>query len=118
MQRTKQNQQLSMLITELKKLAIEKNVNLWKRVASDLEKPTRQRRVVNVYKIDKFSKEKEVVIVPGKVLGLGELSHKVDVAAVSFSEDASEKISKNGTVMSIAELMKKNPEGKGVRILG
>ena len=118
MQRTKQNQQLSMLISELKKLAIEKNINLWKRVASDLEKPTRQRRIVNIYKIDKFSKEKEVVIVPGKVLGLGELSHKVDVAAVSFSEDANKKISKNGAVMSITELMKKNPEGKGVRILG
>ncbi len=114
----KQNQQLSTLIQELKKLAIEKNVNLWKRIATELEKPTRQRRIVNVYKINKYSKENETIIVPGKVLGMGGLDHKVEVAALSFSEEANNKISKSGKTMTINELMKKNPEAKGVRIVG
>ena len=112
------NPQLSLLIQELKKQAIEQKVALWKRIASDLESPTRNRRVVNVYKIDQNSKPNETVIVPGKVLGMGELSKKVTVAAYSFSEDAKKKINDNGAAISILELVGKNPKGKGIRILG
>lgn len=112
------NNRTEELIAELKKLSSEQDVKLWKRVATDLEKPSRQRRQVNLYKIDKFSKEDEVVIVPGKVLGLGDISHKVHVAAFSFSGEAESKISAKGTAMSIQELMKKNPKAQRVRILG
>lgn len=112
------NDELAKLISDLKKLSIEKKVKIWKRIAEDLEKPSRNRRVVNIYKLDKNTKDKEVVIVPGKVLGTGELSHVVDVAAFSFSDDASKKISEKGNVMSIRDIMKKNPAGKNVRIIG
>ena len=106
------------LIVELKKLAITEKVKLWKRIASELERPTRNMRVVNISKLDKVTKEGELIIVPGKVLSSGELSHKLDVAAFSFSETAKEKISKNGKVMALPELMKKNPKAKGIRIIG
>ncbi|MFH1916820.1 MAG: 50S ribosomal protein L18e [Nanoarchaeota archaeon] len=112
------NPELEKLIADLKTLSATKKSQLWKRIALDLERPTRQRRVVNVYKIDKYALENEVVIVPGKVLGVGELSKKVSVAAFTFSDDARKKISEKGEVMSIPELMAKNPQGKGVRILG
>ncbi len=112
------NEQLALLIRELKKLAIEQNVRLWKRVAEDLEKPTRQRRVVNVFKIDKFARPGEIVLVPGKVLGVGDLTHEVTVAALSFSEEARRKINSSGKALSIAELMKNNPKGEKVRIIG
>ena len=106
------------LIIELKKLAITEKVKFWKRIASELERPTRNMRVVNISKLDKVTKEGELIIVPGKVLSAGELSHKLDVAAFSFSETAKEKISKNGKVMALPELMKKNPKAKGIRIIG
>lgn len=112
------NEELKKLVSELKKLSIDKKVNIWKRVAEDLEKPTRNRRIVNVYKLSKYSKEDEFVIVPGKVLGTGELNHKLNVAAYGFSEDALKKINAKGKAITIDELMKKNPEGKNLRIIG
>lgn len=112
------NYQLELLIEELEKKASEKGVKLWKRVAFELKRPSRQRRVVNIYKIDKYAKEGETVLVPGKVLNTGELTKPVKVAAFSFSKTAEEKIRKKGQTMSISELISKNPEGKKVRILG
>ena len=109
------NYQLQGLLTELK----QQESNFWQRIASDLEKPTRQRRIVNLYKIDRYAQEGETIAVPGKVLSVGELSKKVDVAALSFSADARRKIeAAKGKVFSLRELAQKNPQGRGVRILG
>jgi large subunit ribosomal protein L18e len=112
------HEELNVLISELKKLAIQKNVPLWKRVAEDLEKPTRQRRTVNVYKLSMYCKDNEIIIVPGKVLGTGDLDHKLNVAAFNFSDEAHKKISEKGKAMTIQDLMKQNPDGKNVRIIG
>ena len=109
---------LSSLIQELRKKANEHKANIWKRIADDLEKPTRKRRIVNVYKINKFTKDNETVIVPGKVLAVGELDHNVTVAAFTFSGSASEKINKVGKAIPINELLKEDPKGKKIRILG
>lgn len=107
------------LIVELKKLAIKNDVPLWKRIASDLEKPTRQRRIVNLSRINRFVNDDETIIVPGKVLGSGNLDKKVTIAALSFSDSAKKVISDSkGTALDIAELMKKNPKGSKVRIIG
>lgn len=103
----------------LKRLAIEKQRPLWKRVAVDLEKSTRQRRIVNLWHLEQHANAGEILLVPGKVLGDGELTKKVTVAASSFSASAREKLAANGsTVLSIEELMKKQPDGKNVRIIG
>lgn len=118
MKTIKKNQTTATLIQELKTLAIKQDVKLWKRIASDLEKPSRQRRVVNIYKIEENAKDGETIIVPGKVLGMGELKRKINVAAITFSEEAEEKINAQGKAMSINDLMKQNPKGSKVRILG
>ena len=112
------NNELAGLIADLKKLSIEKKVKIWKRLAEDFEKPTRSRRIVNLYKLANHTKDKDLVIVPGKVLGMGDIDHAVDVAAFSFSEDAVKKISKKGKVLTIRDIMKSNPEGKNIRIMG
>ena len=110
--------QLKLLIGELEKIHLDKGTSLWKRVAKDLKKPSRQRREVNLYKIEKYGKEGETIIVPGKVLSQGELNKKINVAAFNFSKSAEETINKVAKAMSIQELIKSNPEGKKVRILG
>ncbi len=72
-----------------------------------------------MYKIDKFARDGETIIVPGKVLSLGTMTKKVDVAAVTFSAEAKKKIQEaQGKVLSIHDLLQNNPEGKKVRILG
>lgn len=92
---------------------------LWRRLADDLKKPARQQRLVNVYKIEKYAQQGETIVVPGKVLSVGELSKKVDVAALTFSTEARRKIeAAKGKALSIGELFHQNPEGKNVRILG
>ena len=99
---TKTNIQLVQLVQELKKQASQEKVKIWKRIANDLEKPTRNRRVINVYKLNKFTKSEETVIVPGKVLGMGEIDHKLNVAAFNFSRQAAEKIvNAEGKIYSI-----------------
>lgn len=112
------NQALIGLIQELRKKANEHNSPIWKRIADDLAKSNRQRRIVNLYKLDKYTKEGEVVVIPGKVLGIGDLNHKLTVAAWSFSENALEKINKIGKAIQINELIKESPKGKRIRILG
>jgi len=117
MRRIKKNQQLTELLQLLRKTAIENNAAVWRRVASDLEKPTRKRRVVNIYKIEKYAQDNEVVVVPGKVLGTGELTKKVTVAAYNFSDEAYKKIKERGNPLSIKELLEKNPQGKKIRLM-
>ena len=112
------NQNLINLITELKVLANKENVRLWKRIAKDLERPTRIRRSVNIYKINKYTKDKETALIPGKVLSQGDLTKKISVAAFTFSDKAKEKINKIGKTLSIQELIKENPKGKNIRIIG
>ncbi|MFC1754008.1 50S ribosomal protein L18e [Thermoproteota archaeon] len=113
------NVQLRGLIQLLKKQGSEQKVNIWKRIAKDLEKSARNKRIVNVYSLDKNTKENENIIVPGKVLGTGEINHKVNVAAFDFSDGAKKKISQaKGTCMHIADMLQKNPKGKDLRIIG
>jgi len=89
---------------------------IWKRIAKDLARPTRIRRVVNLKRINRHTKTGETIIVPGKVLGIGELKHKLTIAAWQFSDSASKKIKAAGaTAVSIKELYDK---GKIGRIIG
>jgi len=113
------NPLLSSLISELKKRSNEQSVNLWRRVAIDLEKPTRQRRVVNLSRINRFTKENEVIVVPGKVLGSGALNHKLTISAYQLSDQAKDKIEKVGAkIVPLLELSKESPNGKKIKIIG
>ena len=110
---------LQRLIQELKKRSREQSINLWRRIATDLETQTRQRRVVNLSTINRYTKESDIIVVPGKVLGAGTLNHKLIISAFQFSNGAKEKIEKAGAkIIPLLELSKENPSGKGIRIIG
>jgi len=113
------NENLVSLIQDLKKKSIDEKVNIWKRVAEDLGRSTRERRIVNLMRIDKNAKDGETVVIPGKVLGMGVITQKIVVAAFRFSGSAADKIKQaGGNAITITELMEKNPKGSKVRILG
>ena len=115
----KSNPQLISLIHELKKTAINHDAPIWKDIALRLEKPLRNWPVVNLNRIDRYVHKNETAIIPGKVLSPGNLSKKISIAAWSFSDKSVEKIKKaGGTSLTIQELMKKNPKGKDIRIVG
>ncbi|MFH1332608.1 MAG: 50S ribosomal protein L18e [archaeon] len=113
------NIHLKNLVRDLKKLSSKEKVNVWNRLAAELSKPTRSKREVNLFTVSLHANDGETVVVPGKVLGEGFIEKPVTVAAFSFSESAKQKIIKaKGKVLSINDLMKSNPKGKNVRILG
>src|SRR3989338_2951034 len=101
------------LISELKKRSNLQKAEIWSRVADDLEKPTRQRRVVNLSSLSRYTKENEIVVVPGKILGAGTIEHKLTISAFQFSDGAKEKLEKAGSkIVTLLELSEKNPSGK------
>ena len=115
----KTNPVLITLIHELKKQSNENDAPIWKDIAVRLEKSSRNWSEVNLNRISKYTSEKETALIPGKVLSTGDLTKKVAIAAWSFSEKSEEKIKKaGGKTLSIEELMKSNPKGKDIRILG
>ncbi|MHA1615835.1 MAG: 50S ribosomal protein L18e [Candidatus Njordarchaeales archaeon] len=109
---------LHALIRTLRKVARENNAKIWRAVADILERPRRKRVIVNLSKINRLTKSGEVIIVPGKVLGGGELDHPLKVAALGFSESARKKIiNAGGQTLTIEDLIKENPKGSNVRII-
>lgn len=112
------NRQLRMLARFLRKAASANDAEIWRTLADFVEKPRRQRVVVNVGKLNRVANEGDVVVVPGKVLGGGELKKRVVVAAVSMSPSAIKKILEaGGEVLTIPELVKRAPKGSGVKIV-
>ncbi len=113
------NKHLQNLISDLKRESYKQKIGIWKRIAHDLEKSTRSRRIVNISRINRFTRADEVVVVPGKVLGSGALKHNVTVAAFAFSESAREQIlNAKGKCLSIPELVRQKPSGKDIRVMG
>ncbi|MCS7098880.1 MAG: 50S ribosomal protein L18e [Sulfolobales archaeon] len=109
---------LRKLIRELRKSSNQYSVGIWDYVAELLEKPSRERVVVNLSKLNRCCGQGEYVVVPGKVLGSGDLEKPLLVAAVSFSKKAVEKIRKaGGSTISIPDLLKINPRGSNVRVV-
>ncbi|MBT3395394.1 50S ribosomal protein L18e [archaeon] len=108
------NEQLKNLILDLKVHSHKEKSPFWKVIAKELEKPTRRKRTVNISKLNKVTKKGETIVVPGKVLGNGELNHELTIAAFHFSETAKNKL-KN--TLTIRELLKKDQKGKNTRII-
>ena len=107
------------LIYDLRRASKSNEAPIWRRISKRLLKPRRNRSEVNVSKINRYSKKDDFILVPGKVLGAGELNHPVTVAALSFSDGAQSKITEaKGRVLTIEKLMEENPKGSGVIILG
>lgn len=92
---------------------------IWHALEEELAGPRANRREVNVGRLAEITKTGEVVVIPGKVLGTGSLGHKLTVCAFSISEGAAKKIiTAGGKVTTFEDLIKKHPDGKGVRIIG
>ncbi len=114
----KTNPRIFKLIEDLKAKSREQNVGIWRDIAMRLDKPTKHYAEINLSKINRYSKDNEIVLVPGKVLGTGNIEHPVTVAALNFSLTAEQVIlNAKGKCLSIEQLMETNPTGKGVRIL-
>ena len=109
-----ENASLAKLIAALQK---DKKA-FWKRVGEILAKPKRQRVAINISKIETYASDGKIVVVPGKVLGEGDLTKAVAIAAFSFSKSAKESITKaGGKALTIDEAHKSLKDFKDVILL-
>ena len=92
---------------------------IWRRLSRLALKPTRARRTVNLNRIAGLTRDGDVVVVPGKVLGTGSIGHGITISAFGMSESAAGKIAASGgSVISFGEMTSRFPTGKGVALLG
>ena len=104
---------------ELKDASKKNKAPIWSRLAKLALKPSSSRRTINISKIDKLTKDGDVIVVPGKVLGTGGMSHKITLCSFSISNSGAQKIiQQGGNIWSYSELIKNHPTGKGVTIIG
>ncbi len=115
----KTNQALVTLIGELKDQSRSTGSALWRDVAMRLGSSHSNWAEPNLSRLSRHAANEDFVLVPGKLLGSGDVVGKPSVAAYRVSAGARSKIeAAGGRVMTIRELMDENPKGKGVRILG
>ena len=92
---------------------------IWKALEYELLSRRSNRREVNVGRLSDITKEGDVVIVPGKILGSGVIDHKLTICTFSISEGAAKKILESGgKIITLDRLIEKYPDGNGVRIIG
>ena len=88
----------------------------WSALAEFLKKPARKKKNgVNLFKIDKLSREGDFIVVPSIVLGEGSLSKNIRVFAFKASKSAREKL--GGKLLPLEKAVEENPQAKNVRII-
>ena len=115
----KTNPRLLTLVQHLKDASRINEAPIWRDIALRLESPASRWAEVNVGNLDRHANEDDVIVVPGKLLGAGELRKKVTVAAFRCTGQAKEKVAgAGGRSLSLEELVENNPKGSKVRIMG
>lgn len=90
----------------------------WRRVSEILSKPSRNRPEINLYRLNKLTKENDIVVIPGKILGSGTLDHSITVSSLMVSELAQKKLAESKSKhMTIEEMVKKHKKGSNIKIL-
>jgi len=107
------------MASDLKKASSKNDAPIWAKLAEYALKPSIARRDLNLNRIAQLTKENDIVVFPGKVLGTGNIPHKITLFSFSISNSAAAKVLENGgKLISHVDLIKQNPTGKGVVLLG
>ncbi|MDA0756172.1 MAG: 50S ribosomal protein L18e [Crenarchaeota archaeon] len=107
------------MLKTLKKASKENDAPIWAKVAEYIQKSRSNQKTVNLTRINKTTEDGNAIVITGKILGTGNISHKVSVSSVSISNSAAKKIIESGgEVLEFSEMIEKYPTGKGVKIIG
>jgi|TARA_Y100000034_G_scaffold94516_1_gene114553 large subunit ribosomal protein L18e len=112
----KTNPRILGLIKSLYEKSEGSKTGLWRALAQRLEGTNQNWATPNLSRLSRITSKGESIVVPGKVLGTGNLDHSVNIYAVSASMTAISKITKSGSSFgSIEDLLTKG--SKGVRLV-
>ena len=90
----------------------------WNPLAKKLSGSTKAHTSINLDELDAELKDGDKAIIAGKVLSKGELTKKVTLSALAYSETAKEKLDKAKiTLTNLEDEINKNKEAKGVVFL-
>lgn len=116
MPKARTSQRRRNLSLELRKAG--RKAEIWTTLSETVRGPRSHFPVVDLDRLNRLTTSGETVAVPGKVLGGGKVDHPLTVAAMHFSLSSARAIqSAGGKVLSLNELAKRKPDGKGVRII-
>jgi len=88
------------------------------KIAKELGRPKRSQIKFNLRELNEKCKDGEKILIPGILLGAGELEKKVKIVCWSFSKSAEEKAKKSKSeIVTIVEEIKKNPELKELKMI-
>lgn len=108
------------IIVDLEKHGKKTKKKVWIDISKRLAGPSRGRTAVNVYEINKLAGKNKgkVFVVLGKLLSKGDIEEKAEIACLSVSKKAKEKVAKaGGKVYSMKELVKMNPEAGKIMVV-
>jgi large subunit ribosomal protein L18e len=90
----------------------------WLKLAKLLSQSTRNQSSVNLEDIDSQISMGDTVLVPGRVLSVGEITKKVKICSFGISKEAAEKLKKTKSEwVHILDEIKKNPKAEGIKII-
>ena len=92
---------------------------IWDVVIEELSVPKSRKRQINLGKLSKITEKGDKILVPGKILGSGVLTHNLVIGAFSYSQNARNKIKKTGgKALSLIDFVEKHTNGKDVKLIG
>ena len=110
---------LIQLVKELKYASKKNEAPIWAKIAKNVLKSNSNKKTINLKKIDALTDDGNAVVISGKILGTGKLSHKVLVSSFAISNSAAKKIKESGgEVLQFSDMIDRFPTGKGVKIIG
>ena len=113
------NQSVVRMAKDLRKASAKNDAPIWARLAAEALKPSIARRRINLKRIGQLTKDDDTVVFPGKVLGTGNVPHKITLCSFSISNSAASKIvDGGGRLVRYTDLIEQNPTGSGVVLLG
>lgn len=90
----------------------------WLKLAKMLSQSTRKHSSVNLEEIDKQTSMGDTVLVPGRVLSVGEITKKIKICSFGISKEALERLTKTRSEwVHILDEIKKNPRAEGLKII-
>src|SRR5581483_9955127 len=81
---------------------------IWRALEEEVVGPRSNRREINLSQLSRVTKDNEVAVIAGKILGTGSMDHKLSICALSVSETAAKKIiDAGGKILRLEDLVKK-----------
>lgn len=98
-------------------LLVSKNPG-WMKHSKMLSSSTRKHSSINLSEIDKQSSMGDTIVIPGRVLSIGEITKKIRICSFGISKMAKEKLKKTKSEwIHIIDEIKKNPKAEALKII-